>query len=509
MVARRPPRSTAIAGAVDLYADGPIVLAATHDGISRSTDGGVRWRTELSGYAMASVSRGPSGYFAVGGTVSGRRYVTATSPDGVRWSVVRARARRDNASFASAFGAASVMQGEVAVEATPPNRLLDGGPLMRTTDGGRHWHRVHNMSDAGGGLQLLPDGVMIATARGRGRDCDGAVWESVDLGATWREELGSCSGFPLSGVQFTSPDDGVAVGGLESKLGGGQIIETTADGGIRWTATHQVPNCQSARCQTGADDGLAGVDFQSALSGFVFEGVCPDSLPGPCGGELLWTGDGGRSLHRLASPPGDGWLSVAATGPGRYVGASAAPSGEKPSSAIGLSDDAGLHWRYEAPPDNFQTDDGDPLVGGGSHLLWRTPTSTVVSGNGGRTWQAIAHPRAARRRLRAYRRRIEARDGSTETIYRQSRWKLLDPGSAAYSWVLYRATPSAAWQGHRLPKRISDYVEALIATGPRTAVFVGLNGDLWRTVDGGAVWHQTWPALPGEGRGGPRSVAVA
>jgi photosystem II stability/assembly factor-like uncharacterized protein len=51
-----------------------------------------------------------------------------------------------------------------------------------------------------------------------------------------------------------------------------------------------------------------------------------------------------------------------------------------------------------------------------------------------------------------------------------------------------------------MPNWVGSYVESIIAIGPHTAVFAGLNGALWRTHDGGATWQETWPNLPGEGR---------
>jgi photosystem II stability/assembly factor-like uncharacterized protein len=51
-----------------------------------------------------------------------------------------------------------------------------------------------------------------------------------------------------------------------------------------------------------------------------------------------------------------------------------------------------------------------------------------------------------------------------------------------------------------MPNWVGNYVESIIGLGPHTAVFAGLNGNLWRTHDGGATWQETWPLLPGEGR---------
>jgi hypothetical protein len=495
-VGRPAPRSSAIAGAVDLYAEGRTVLAATRKGISRSVDGGRRWNTVLAGYEMAWVSRGPSGYFAIGVTRT-QRAATATSPDGMHWSVT---IDHDSRAAEGSIHGTAVMVGRTAVDVTMQNRWFGGTPMMRTTDGGRHWRRVPGMRYAQGGLRLLPDDAMVATAPGAERRCDGAVWRSVDLGATWQELPGSCSPLPLTDVQFTSANDGVAVGGFEWKVGGGDLIETTDDGGIAWTRTHYVPNCYSVRCQNSAPDGFGAVDFLTASSGFVFHGECVDSLPGPCGGKLLWTSDGGRTLRQLASPPGDGWLSIAVTGPGRYVGAAYAPDGEKPFSAIGLTTDSGRRWRYEAPPNDFESDYGGPLSGAGRHLLWISPVGTLASYDGGRRWRLVRDPRAARSRLRAYRRGIGVYDRDTRTSFGRAQWSLRTPGLSSRTWMLYRPRPGVPWQGRQLPNWVGEQTEAVIATGPNTAIFAGRNGNLWRSRDDGATWQETWPHLPGEGR---------
>jgi photosystem II stability/assembly factor-like uncharacterized protein len=237
---------------------------------------------------------------------------------------------------------------------------------------------------------------------------------------------------------------------------------------------------------------VADVYFVAPGSGFVLEGFCPDSLPGTCGGDLLWTNDGGRTLTRLAPPPGDGWLSVAVTGPGQYVGAAFAPDGEKGFSAIGLTSDAGRRWAYQTPPDSFQTDYGDPLKGAGRHLLWITPVGTVASHDGGHRWKLVQNRHAAEQKLRAFRQDLAG--------HSHPRWKLRSPDFSTRTWVLYRPRPGAPWQGHQMPNWVGSYVESIIAIGPHTAVFAGLNGALWRTHDGGATWQETWPNLPGEGR---------
>jgi hypothetical protein len=305
------PVATIPFGVVDLYAAGDLVLAATYHGISRSTDGGRHWQTALGHDQMSSVTRGPTGYAALGIRRSDDRPVTATSRDGVHWTTVVA-ARNDGPA---GVGDALVLDGESGIAVSLPNRFPSAWPMMRTTDGGRHWRRVRRFRYAGGGLQMSASGTIVATAPGTGKNCAGAVYSSVDLGATWSELPGSCSPLPLTDVQFVDATHAVAVGGVGAEAGGGRIIETTADGGTTW----QLTNHTRTRAVSPSPDGFGGVDFLTPTTGFVFGGLCPDSLQGPCGGDLYWTTDAGRHLTRLPDPAPEGWLSIAKTGPGRFV----------------------------------------------------------------------------------------------------------------------------------------------------------------------------------------------
>jgi hypothetical protein len=500
MAYRPTPKSMAIAGAVDLYSDGNLVLAATTHGISRSVDGGRRWHSVLHGYEMASVGHGPTGYFAVGTTHDLRRDATATSSDGVTWKVVVDHPAAGQAGFPLAFGSAAVVVGDVGVEAVVQNRLLGAEPMMRTTDGGRRWTVVSDMKDAEGGLHLLPDGSLVATAEGNPDSCAGSVWRSTDLGATWRELPSSCSRLPLTAVQFTSATTGMAVGGAEQKIGGGQVIETTDDGGLHWTVTHYVPTCTTLKCQAeDAVDGLAAVHLLTPHSGFVLEGLTPDSLAGPCAGTLLWTGDDGRSLTALKSSPSSGWLSVVETRGENLVGAPS-DSCTSASSAIGLSTDSGRHWRFEAPPGDFSSNVGVALVGAGTHLLWQTPVGMFGSHDAGRHWSQAGNPKRARRQLRAYRARLGTTDTAVRSSFGATRWTSRCLVQSPRCLVAYRANTEAAWIQHLMPRWYGDFVPTIVATGQASAVFVGRGADLWRTNDGGATWRESWPKLPGEGR---------
>jgi photosystem II stability/assembly factor-like uncharacterized protein len=462
-----PPDMSVPSDVLDLYADGDGVLAAMDHGISRSTDSGRHWHTVLRHVEMSSVTRGPTGYAALGVRRRDDRAVTATSRDGVHWTTVVA-ARHDDASPAG-IGYALVLDGDTGVAVSRPNRSPGDGPMMRTTDSGRHWQKVRRFGDAEGGLQMSASGTIVATASGQGKRCVGEIYRSIDLGATWSRLPGSCSPLPLTGVQFVDATHAVAVGGIEAKVGGGRIIETTADGGLNWQVTNESPTRQSYR----SPDGFGGVDFLTPTTGFVFGGVCVDSLGGPCGGDLYWTTDGGRHLSRLPDPAREGWLSIARTGSDRFV---AAATGRNGHDAIGETTDGGHHWRLQMSGRQVDT---YGLSGNGQALFWRNTLGTFVSHSAGRRWRPTKP--LARHRHRT----------------RDTHWRLRYSPSGSRAWVVHRDDSGKTLTAYRMPLWVATWGPSLHGTGGNGAVFAK-GGDLWRTTDGGATWQESWPRLRGE-----------
>ena len=490
LVHATPPRSTALSGVWDLLASNGMVLAASDRGISRSLDGGWTWHRVLSHVTMHSVVRAPDGYVALGIQPRSRAVLTATSRDSRHWVVHVDRHRHE---VIGEFGDQAAASGDAIVAAARLNREPDAMPLLRSTDRGRHWAPVRGMRVAFGGLQTLPDGSMVATARGRGRHCASAVYRSVDYGATWQQLPASCTDLLLYDVQFLDDQHGAAVGGQPYKYGGGQVIETTGDGGQSWTVSHHVP---PARRGPPTTDGFGGVHFLTPTTGYVLVGLCVDGALGPCGGALKWTVDGGSHLATLSNPSQTGWLSIASTAPGHAV---AAATG-KGADVVGVTRDHGEHWRLEAPPTGFSIDE---LAGVAGTLIWQTPLGPFVSVDGGARWAKPRRVVVIRRRIHRLSRELAAseRVGSSCDIrtYQRETWKLCQPGFGERTWVVYRRAPTAAWVAHQVPNWVGNFA-TLVVTGRHTAVFVH-EGALWRSRDAGATWRQAWPWLPGEGRG--------
>jgi hypothetical protein len=48
-----------------------------------------------------------------------------------------------------------------------------------------------------------------------------------------------------------------------------------------------------------------------------------------------------------------------------------------------------------------------------------------------------------------------------------------------------------------MPPWVGNYVDQVVSTSSDAAT-IFQNGSTWQTRDGGATWHQEWPALRGE-----------
>jgi hypothetical protein len=616
LVSHRAPRSRVISDANDLYADGSVVLAATFNGISRSTDGGRHWRSVLSGIRMNSVTRGPTGYSGLGVRRNPDRAIVATSRDGIHWRARREDVRHEHTG--PGFGAALVMDGPVGVAVNRVD-LSFLGPMWRTTDGGRVWSQIKRFGQTAlGGLRMSASGTIVATAAGQGTSCRGAVYRSTNLGATWAELPGSCSSLPLWDVQFVDADHGVAVGGATFKGAGGQVIETTADGGRTWTVTRYIapdPNFRHVA------EGFDTVDFVTPSVGYVLDGICEDGQGAPCAGNLYRTTDSGRHLTAIPSSSlSKGWLSVAATADNRFVvsgggagepdgvavgdgttgrlrnrirprdvfsdefqgvdatgfwhntlgtfatsarvhrwhrvhvaslrgedvedyGVSVAPPGYVLSEhsvaspvVVRASSDGGTRWtdvkltkrrNVNQVLDGYAVGPGGSaaaLVGSGYGERSIHP-SLLLSSDGGRRWKRAGHVSftvstnveeplgvALNRRvlvvLNNDQLEISSDHGRTwqasdlpgtflcgVSAYRSELWLECPTTGPDATWILHSGDRGRRWSGHSLG--VSPDTETVVATGPGSAEFASA-GSIWRTVDGGATWRQSWPRLSGE-----------
>jgi photosystem II stability/assembly factor-like uncharacterized protein len=369
------PASSALPGANDLLAAGTGVLAATDTGIWRSADGGTSWhrmRTGIEAWSLAAVPGG--GYAALGSLRAPNgpgAPVLATSKDGISWQLRQVRAPSSQGPFGYGYRFALSGPGATAAGVAVPDAgaLVGGQPAYRTTDGGLHWTPLP-LRGASTGLAMLPDGrTVFATAPGRGPDCAGAVYQSVDAGASWALLRGSCQRYPLLAVQFISARHGFAAGGLPAKFGGEQIFEATSDGGRTWHARWRspVPNGPSAGAA------FLRLDMLGARQGWAVTGGCVEGQNGPCPGTVYVTADGGARWHRTSQDA----IAIAGLGAGRAVVA------DDRAQTTSVSSDFGRTWSTRTTPAAVST---SAFTGAGDFQLWVTSLGDLLSRDGGRRW---------------------------------------------------------------------------------------------------------------------------
>jgi photosystem II stability/assembly factor-like uncharacterized protein len=399
-----PPASSALPGANDLLSTaatatvatataGATVLAAADSGIWRSTDGGASWRRELGGIRAWSLTAIPGGgYAALGdlplpaGASGVGAPVLATSATGLSWRLEKVAV--PGSSWPFGYGYRFAMSGLGASArgvAVPDNGDFDGGATAggpaayRTSDGGRRWTPLPSgapgtsgVPGASGGLAMLPDGhAVFATGSSSGSGCAGAVYKSADGGVTWALLPRSCTSYPLLAVQFRTPQIGFAAGGLPAKVGGGQLVEATTDGGQTWQVRWRTP----AENGLAADTGFLRIDMLSPSQGWAASGGCVGGQNGPCPGTVYVTVDGGSRWQ----PTSQQAIAIASLGAGRAIAV------DDRAQTAAETADGGRTWAVQTRPQTISTSAFD---GAGGAQFWATNLGDFVSRNGGGNWAA-------------------------------------------------------------------------------------------------------------------------
>jgi photosystem II stability/assembly factor-like uncharacterized protein len=406
-----PPASSALPGANDLLSTaatatvatatgGATVLAAADSGIWRSTDGGASWRRELGGIRAWSLTTIPGGgYAALGdlplpaGASGVGQPVLATSATGLSWRLEKVAVPASSWPFGYGYRfALSGLGASARGVAVPDNGEFDGGATAggpaayRTSDGGRRWTPLPSgapgVPGASGGLAMLPDGhTVFATGSGSGRGCAGAVYKSADHGVTWALLPRSCTSYPLLAVQFLTPRIGFAAGGLPAKVGGGQLVEATTDGGRTWQVRWRAP----AENGPNADTGFLRVDMLSASQGWAASGGCVGGENGPCPGTVYVTADGGSRWQ----PTSQQAIAIDGLGSGRAIAV------DDRAQTAAVTADGGRTWVVQTQPRTIST---SAFEGVGAAQFWATNLGDLLSRNGGGSWAAaseLAAPRFA------------------------------------------------------------------------------------------------------------------
>lgn len=380
-----PPKSSMIDGANDLVAVGATVLAATDQGVARSTDSGATWRYVVTGVDVWSITRAGGGFVALGkrgGPDENGPGVIATSPDGVTWQLVDPQVPASvQAVVPFGYGqrvAATGVDMHAIVLALPDLVAASvGGDTLRSVDGGRTWTALSTPLNTG--IDVLPDGVtMYATGSGNADSCSGAVFRSTDAGAHWTLLPGSCQNRPLYAVTFVDAEHGFAAGGTPAKYDGSDIVEATDDGGQTWQVRWSTPIDPSIGGGGGGfDNEIVRLVFADAQHGYALSGGCVDGQNGPCGGNLYVTSDAGHSWHAAGR---DG-LGLAAAGPDVYL--SGRPQDDSGASVLAISNDNGQRWTLHSAATEVSS---QPVAGTGKELWWQTSLGTYTSNDAGVHW---------------------------------------------------------------------------------------------------------------------------
>jgi len=163
----------------------------------------------------------------------------------------------------------------------------DGFHILRTVDGGEHWHRL---SPARGGWAHLLD-LQFVEGRYGWAVGPGGLARTVDGGETWKGPL--VTDLTKKPVRYTT---GQALhfvdrhrGWLVGKAG---MIRSTTDGGESWTRT--------TGPETWGSPDLWGLDFADDRHGWAVGDR----------GTILHTADGGKTWNRQASGVGDTLMDV-------------------------------------------------------------------------------------------------------------------------------------------------------------------------------------------------------
>lgn len=304
--------------------------------------------------------------------------------------------------------------------------------LLRTTDGGRVWHRVTAIHPS-----AIPevDGATILFSRKAGHRAF-AVERSDDGGRTWTESVPVHNRFGLGAGTpriidrehlYLDVGEGAAAGSE------GEALYTSSDGGHRWRLVAQTN-------VNGTPPG--GLPFGCDKDGFGFATPSRGWAAGFCAGGspfFLRTDDGGRHWHRQALPGTPKNCQCFTGAPvffGQRVGVTWSSGlgnvrGAKPFSRIYWTTDGGEHWRGS-----------DPTSG-------RTGMIDVVS------------PRVV--------------------------WLFgrLSGDAPRFPRIFRTADAGHRWSSLRLPATVPD--NSLDAVNARLG-FVASKAVIWRTTDGGHHW---------------------
>jgi photosystem II stability/assembly factor-like uncharacterized protein len=263
---------------------------------------------------------------------------------------------------------------------------------------------------------------------------------------TWTKQAPIPTDRSLDDVFFLTPNHGFVVGRNKSLL-------ETQDGGATWTTRVSGPF---------GSDPFYAVHFSDALHGFV-TGNNSDALR---------TTDGGKTWEPMTSLFAGSWEQMDFVTPqSGFAGA---------NGACAFTSDAGLTWEirsaWPTAPVTFGLDYIDENVGLVAGLVPATGADGVFrTADGGRTWTNV---------LTAITNDVAFLDADTVLATAVVEHMIYRSFDAGVTWL--------PWAG---PFQDDGPLGALFAVDARLVFSISLDGDIWRSDNGGASWLKTWDGI--------------
>jgi photosystem II stability/assembly factor-like uncharacterized protein len=231
----------------------------------------------------------------------------------------------------------------------------EGGPLLRTTDGGTSWQMVYKTTEVFAAIQF------VTPTRGWMAGFAGRIESTTDGGLTWKTQRLEREGEVLNSLCFIDAERGFAAGGRG-------LLLATINGGNSW---EPIP--------TNRVEDFWAIRFASPERGVA---VGEDGL-------ILATTDGGKSWAQKTSGTTKALLGLTAAGDGQFV-----VVGEDGTI---LRSETGADWTLMQSGTNEML---SAVAAADNQTLWAVGSrgTTVQSTDGGKSW-ALAPPVANRHLL--------------------------------------------------------------------------------------------------------------
>ena len=261
-----------------------------------------------------------------------------------------------------------------------------GATVLRTTDGGQTWQKIHVTDDALDFRDVDAIDTETAYILSIGNGPASRIYKTTDAGKTWKLQFKNDDEKAfLDAMSFWDANHGIAFGdSVDKKF----YILTTADGGNTWS---RVPpeNLPAAQENEGA---FAASGTNIALFGKSHAWICTGAA---VKSRVLHTSDGGRTWQvadtPIASAQSSGIFSIAFRD--AKHGIVAGGDYRKESEAVdnlAITNDGGITWTLVKGLSGFRS--VVAYVPGSKTLIAIGPAGGDYSTDDGRTWAVINGP---------------------------------------------------------------------------------------------------------------------